>query len=96
MYPSSVLISSSSTFRRCNDLSIAARSAKEWLSKKLLSSDTRGAVMEALLLRSVTEKPCERAVVFRDRATALTLARLALALRTAETKANEDPEDDCR
>lgn len=64
------------------------------LSSMALSSETLGPEAEATLLRSVRETHCESALFLLDRATILTLARLTLALRTAETNLNDDPEDE--
>jgi hypothetical protein len=94
MYPSSVPISSSKILRRCSDRSIASWSAVITFSAKVLSSDIRCPRIDVMLLLSVLERPREWSACVRDRATALTLARLALALRTAETNLNEDLEED--
>jgi hypothetical protein len=74
---------------------MAATSVKGAASSCALSSEARGYDREARLLRSVRERHCERKVFLLDFVTALTLDRLTLALRTAETKPNEDPEDEC-
>lgn len=74
---------------------MAAESTRGVISRSALSSEARGQDMEARLLRSVRDGHCECMVFLLDLVTALTLERLTLALRTAETKPNEDPEDEC-
>jgi hypothetical protein len=62
-------------------------------SWRALSSEILCPAKEALLLRSVLDRARERGWVLFDLATALMLARLTLALRTAVTKAREESED---
>jgi hypothetical protein len=62
----------------------------------MLSSDSLGPDIEPLLLLSVFERRNDRAVFLLGRVTILALARLTLALRIAETKWKDDPEEDAR
>lgn len=97
MYPSSVLISSSKMRRLCKERSTAALSKTRGLSKPLLSSEHLWLDSDALLLRSVCACVREDRKLLRlDRLKTLPLARLTLAVLTASTKPNEDPEDDWR
>lgn len=89
-------MSSSNICLRCNDRCVAAVSTVTGLSLAMLSSESLGPDKEARLLRSVRDGQWERVVFLRDRVTALTLARLTLALWTAETNPKEDPDDDFR
>ena len=75
---------------------MAASSIALDLSGITLSSESRASEREALLLWSVGDKQYERELSPLDRATALTLARLIVALRIAETNPNDDPDDDFR
>ena len=60
----------------------------------VLSSENRGAGMDSRLLRSVLEWSRECVAPRRLLVLVLILASPVLALLTAETKANEEPEED--
>ncbi len=61
-------------------------------SRPMLSSEARATDMEALLLRSVLRD--DRSVFRRERVSKLAPAKDEPTLLTAETKANDDSDDD--
>lgn len=96
-YPSSVLMISSSTCLLRIALFVTAVSFTIPLAVYALSSEVRGPMFDARLLRSVLVY-FEDLVILRERGAMLMLAKLTLALFMAVTKPSEEPEFDflCR